>query len=751
MKKLRIISLILSFIFVFACAISAANAVAKIKGETSHTEKTLYNGVTHAEINTDANTATYGQQHFNVVTFDLSQRDLYLETAYYNNVALVNGSSTLTNYVKQYNGAHSDKTVIAAINGDMWFVSSQYSGVVKSSSSFTSSRSFNIVNGEIYTSGIMPAEPSYAGISWSFCITEDYVPNLGQPVAHIVMTNTTRGKSVEVNGINRLPANNSIVMYTDRVMGTYNDFAPDDAYELLIEFEEDYTMRHGANVTGTLKAIYTSADEANPPKINEKQMVITARGTKTSFIKKFNVGDKINFTVEISDACGRDDLWQKAYQAIGGNMAFIKDGVKTGADLGLSNYPTTLLGYDKNGKIIMLTMDGRNKGGTGASSKRLYQIVDDLDLYDALLLDGGGSMTMRVANNDTYTSYTTVSTSSDGSERKINNAFILAFGPERGEQGKIEIFKEFEKITDPTNVTFPTKNHVRSFVTNPNETTFTREDECLKLTVSNKQNDDPYAGFSYSSADKFASADTYKYLVLVYKIPLTNSASSYVSELFCMCNNTGAAGGKNIQAHTYRTGNYEYAVFNPGSLSTSWTGNITSLRIDYFAGILSTMKNGDSIFIHNILLAKTEEEAKELGSSIAFDLNNRPETETETETESEAESEEITEDTEIISEVSETGSETETETETGSYTETEEPETEGPETEPEESETEPVEDAVKGDCNGDGEADNKDVVALFRYVSTGTSEYDPKYDFNGDKEVNNKDVVALFRYLSSAA
>ena len=56
---------------------------------------------------------------------------------------------------------------------------------------------------------------------------------------------------------------------------------------------------------------------------------------------------------------------------------------------------------------------------------------------------------------------------------------------------------------------------------------------------------------------------------------------------------------------------------------------------------------------------------------------------------------------------------------------------------------------ISGDINKDGEENNKDVVALFRYVSGKNSTGNTvDYDFNGDNEVNNKDVVALFRYLS---
>jgi hypothetical protein len=37
---------------------------------------------------------------------------------------------------------------------------------------------------------------------------------------------------------------------------------------------------------------------------------------------------------------------------------------------------------------------------------------------------------------------------------------------------------------------------------------------------------------------------------------------------------------------------------------------------------------------------------------------------------------------------------------------------------------------------------------MFKYVSNSGAEYNRVYDFNGDGSVNNKDVVALFKYVS---
>ncbi len=59
---------------------------------------------------------------------------------------------------------------------------------------------------------------------------------------------------------------------------------------------------------------------------------------------------------------------------------------------------------------------------------------------------------------------------------------------------------------------------------------------------------------------------------------------------------------------------------------------------------------------------------------------------------------------------------------------------------------------IRGDVNGDGSVNNKDVVALFRFVSeveiTVTEE---NCDVNGDSAINNKDVTVLFRLVSGVS
>lgn len=646
MKTIKSVSLLICAVIVAASLIpavmttaSAADGAPTLNGESSRTVTELYPGVVHTSVKTPAG-SVYGNQGFNIIQFDLAQRDLYLDTFYYNNDA--RKLALVTNDIAQYNQTHPGKTAIAAINGDMWMVAYAHARIEGKGTSFggysdavvkkelTVSRSFNVVDGEIFTSGTIPQETPYAGVSWAFGITDDYVPLLGQPTVDITAKDENNSSSLKIDGINRLPANNAIVMYTDRVMSTYKGFALDDAYEILLEFDEDYTPAHGMNVTGTVKAIYSQENGVNPDYINEKQMILTSRGSKVSSLKNFAIGDSINITVSVGDASGDPEGWRRVRNSIGGNMVFVRDGALTGNGVE-SGYPSTLIGYDNDGRINMVTMNGRGYGGAGANGTRLAQLCKDLHMYNMLLLDGGGSMTMVVNNGTSYTPVSHAVDSKGTAYRTVNNAVILAHGPERAEQGKFEIDLPI-KITDPYNVTFPTEKHVKAVISAGNQATFGWEDENLVLTVNDMNTQpgmaDPYVPMSYQNIDTKVSANDYKFITLIYKLPETNSQKQYMTELFCQCEGRGAEGGQSVNGTSKRTGKYEYLTLNAGNLS-KWKGTISGLRIDFFAG---AMKNGDAMYIHNVMLHKTKAEAEAAAKKIVAELNGEPEETTAPET-----------------------------------------------------------------------------------------------------------------------
>ena len=64
-------------------------------------------------------------------------------------------------------------------------------------------------------------------------------------------------------------------------------------------------------------------------------------------------------------------------------------------------HPRTAMGYTKDGKLIILVIEGRNTFAQGATLVQEAQILKDLGCWEALNLDGGGSSCMLVNGKET--------------------------------------------------------------------------------------------------------------------------------------------------------------------------------------------------------------------------------------------------------------------------------------------------------------------------------------------------------------
>ena len=148
----------------------------------------------------------------------------------------------------------------------------------------------------------------------------------------------------------------------------------------------------------------------------------------------------------------------------------------------------------------------------------------------------------------------------------------------------------------------------------------------LRLTAKNVGSSnsaglpDPYATIRYTKLTKKITAEDYKYLTLIYRIPETNSQTSYTTEVFFNTNNQTARAGQSVSGTTSVSGDkYKYLTLNAADLS-GWTGTISSIRLDFF----SRAANEDVMFVHNILFSKTAAEAR-LQAKAVVDVLNTPE------------------------------------------------------------------------------------------------------------------------------
>ena len=342
-------------------------------------------------------------------------------------MAVLNGGDynwtkdTMGNNAVAYNKAHSDGTVIAAINGDPWIVHhTDYDGDGKKASGpavkhVSVSRGTMIIAGELWASHQIDDENNLArddnvergtGASRGpvFAIKADGTAMIGQPTINVAIKNTTTNVNVTGNGINRLPAPNSVILYNQRC-GT-ESFAFEDAYEIYLECS-DSAFRIGKETKGKVVAIFKSGDTAERPAITDQTVVISARGNAiTRVTDKFKVGDTVTVTPNVvgdmMTSTQKAD-WAGVTEAMAGFFTLMQKGNATGQPGNNTHYPCTILGMTKEGKVIMLSTTATVDGTRNACKMtNLPALCKELGLHTAILMDGGGSTTMVTLSGSNY-------------------------------------------------------------------------------------------------------------------------------------------------------------------------------------------------------------------------------------------------------------------------------------------------------------------------------------------------------------
>jgi hypothetical protein len=92
--------------------------------------------------------------------------------------------------------------------------------------------------------------------------------------------------------------------------------------------------------------------------------------------------------------------------------------------------PRTAVGIKSDGTVFFMVVDGRNKemGMEGVTLPELGEIMAYYGAEDAFNLDGGGSSTMALIDNEADEGYIILNTPSDGRLRSISNGVFFVKG-----------------------------------------------------------------------------------------------------------------------------------------------------------------------------------------------------------------------------------------------------------------------------------------------------------------------------------
>lgn len=254
-----------------------------------------------------------------------------------------------------------------------------------------------------------------------------------------------KGDPITLTGINRYPHAGDVVLWTPTYQGKLT--AERKATVVCIK-EASLPFKASQPLTG--KVDYVSPYELGEPLPQCPQgcvMIVGVGEAGNPLLPACNVKDSVTIRYDLLSnsilgergqlaSRARDPrapmftpAWQEVEQAIGGGPWLVQNGVVAVdwkeqkfqlTEFVEKLHPRTAVGVTEDGKLMLVTVDGRQAVSQGASLFQMAEIMKRLGAKNAINLDGGGSTTMTIGG-------ATVNSPSDGKLRYLANG-LLVFG-----------------------------------------------------------------------------------------------------------------------------------------------------------------------------------------------------------------------------------------------------------------------------------------------------------------------------------
>ncbi len=588
---------------------SAIEPISKITGETSRTnsEITLSDGTKTGVKYTNIKLSGYygNNREINIAEADLSNTNLSLEVI--NCGTYVASAQTMNKAAVSYNNSHAGQTVLAAVNGDLWMTAIHSNSAVTTNTLYAT-RGVLIVDGEIWASQQVDQENicatnfeqgTPAVDKNAFGVTDLNQPIIGVPEIYVSLD--IGGESIKADGLNRLPAIDSIMVYNHRINSS--NYALNDSYEVELIVHKTSALTVGGSLTATIKKIYEPGSTTRPSLANEDTIVLTARGSRIDELKNAcAVGKRVTISASLIDKHGNTELWQNVKDAVSGHMHVLRDG--TGAPIPDNTYyPTTLIGYKDDGTVALATVTStKDKSRAALKISQSYELCKELGYNNVFFLDGGGSATFVTLDAG---SYTVRNKCSDGSARAVINGvgFVWNDEPVCMRQGTLNHMKVPADLASilPTYMDGALLSDLM-VVPNCTDIGYDSEEEAFCMAVNTATND-PFATLDFTKL-KRVNAEDYPYIVL--RVKATKNRLTKLS-LFYSCGDYYGASGDRLKTVNIKSGaDWQYVIVNMGYLA-NWSGYINNIRVDIYDSENST--TGDAMYISSVALCRSEEEA----------------------------------------------------------------------------------------------------------------------------------------------
>lgn len=339
-----------------------------------------------------------GPNRIRVLRVDAS-RELSLDTVLANDT--IPGHET-TSSMAERNGA------IAAINGDYTLLPSD-PGAGRPVNLFAT-------DGELITSSLIWGR--------NFALSHDeQSAYIGHPSVSITALQHDSGELWRIRDWNEQQLEpNGYSVYTPEGGSLFRP--PENACS--VRLTPPGTLEWNADGSGVQQELLVDMFRCSPRRMARRGGIVVSapQGTRhaTAMEQSLVAGETISLTWSAG--------WPGVLDTIGGNPTLLEDGVITAEDCSDSYFcdrnPRTAIGVTATGKILLVTVDGRQEKSIGMTLEQLASLMQYLGATWALNLDGGGSTTMWLEGE-------VVNKPSDVPERPVGSALLVLPGPDAEE------------------------------------------------------------------------------------------------------------------------------------------------------------------------------------------------------------------------------------------------------------------------------------------------------------------------------
>ncbi len=220
-----------------------------------------------------------------------------------------------------------------------------------------------------------------------------------------------RKTTLPVSGINRERKKDELIIFTPELHRT------------------TLTDNNGLEISVVNGKIVQISDGKGSSVIPPNGFVLSATGKFRGELENLKIGDKLKIADSFKKTSDHTDAFgmRAVEDIVSGVPQLIKDGKiditwqeeKSSKSFVETKHPRTAVAKLKDGKFLMVTVDGRSEASGGIGLEDLAKILLEMGATDAMNLDGGGSSTMfldgKIVNHP----------SDKEGERKIGDAILV--------------------------------------------------------------------------------------------------------------------------------------------------------------------------------------------------------------------------------------------------------------------------------------------------------------------------------------